>query len=254
MMESMMSEGARMRRMFVFSVMFAVLVAGSHWAVAAETQSHESQAMAPAKAQQPVEAPAAAPQPVTPPAAAKPLTPEQHIQAQLNGTTWSLDLAASGQGKKSPKDTVTFEDGKVSSARLSKAGYGQSNYTLTIGDDGVAVWETMQSQDGKGVVFWRGELHGSAMRGIVSEHPTEGENNDWSFSGAENSGRTIQVPAHRASVAPAMPSAPPVVAAPQAPAKPAPVVMTPVAPAPPAAAPRAPVEAPAAAKKKKGWF
>lgn len=243
MKDSVMSEGACMRRVFVASLMFAVFAAGSSWA--AETQGHEPQAMAPAKAQQPVAAPAAS----------KPLSPEQQIQAQLNGTAWSLDLAGPGQGKKAPKDTVTFQDGKVSSSRMDKAGYGQSNYTLTIGDDGMAVWETMQSQDGTGVVFWRGELHGNAMRGIVSEHPTQGDNTDWSFNGTENSGRTIQVPERQAVAAPTIPSLPPVAETPAVQDESAPVVMTPVAPAPPVVVPHAPAAAPAApTKKKKGWF
>jgi len=120
-------------------------------------------------------------------------SPEDDVRAQLEGTQWLLDLTAlSATGKAKPqKDTVNFESQKVSSERLLKAGYPQSNYTLTIGGDGIPVWETMQTKEGEGVVFWRGELHGSIMRGVLSKHPVEGAAEDFSFVGREAGGKAI---------------------------------------------------------------
>ena len=135
--------------------------------------------------------PAAAPAP----AAVKPKPPEDAVRIQLNGTRWLLDLTPiSASGKVKPqKDTVTFNGQQISSERMTKAGYPTSNYTLTIGDDGVAVWETMQTKESEGVAFWRGEFHGSAMRGVLSRHPTNNAPEDFSFSGREASDRSIVV-------------------------------------------------------------
>ena len=118
----------------------------------------------------------------------------------------------SGANKTKPKeDTVTFGQKEVVSERFSKGGYLNSNYTLTINGD-TPVWETMQSKEKEGVVFWRGELHGSGMRGIVSEHPANGKTVDFSFTGSEISGKTIslddQAPAPQAEVPAPAPPAP----------------------------------------------
>ena len=136
------------------------------------------------------EAPAAAPEP--PPAPPKAKTPEGEIRAQLAGTSWDVELTMiAGEKTKKQKDTLTFDDRQIKSDRLTKAGYPATNYTLTIGDDGVPVWETMQTKEGEGVAFWRGELHGTVMRGVLSKHPTEGAPEDASFTGREATGKTV---------------------------------------------------------------
>lgn len=110
---------------------------------------------------------------------------DQEAAALLNGTLWSVEMMPlSGEkGKKPLQDTLKFEGGKITSTALSKEGYPTSNYTLTVGEDGLVVWETMQTKEGAGVVFWRGERQGDTMRGILSKQPTEGKNTDYSFSG-----------------------------------------------------------------------
>ena len=126
--------------------------------------------------------------------AAKPKAPEEAVRAQLDGTRWMLELTPlSGAEKvKAQKDTVTFDAKQVSSERLSKTGYPPSNYTLTIGDDGVPVWETMQTKEGEGVAFWRGEFHGTTMRGVLSKHPVKGVAEDFSFTGQEVGGKAVR--------------------------------------------------------------
>ena len=140
----------------------------------------------PASAQlPPVSSEPAAPQAVVPsPKAGS----NAHVRARLNGTSWSLELImVSGSEKekgKIQKDTVTFGTQTISSDRLTKAGFPTSNYSLTVGDDGVAVWETMQTHsNGKGVAFWRGEIHGDAMEGVLSKQPTGGGAEEFSFTG-----------------------------------------------------------------------
>ncbi len=157
------------------------------------------QPAAPIAAQEPAAAPAAA--------SAKPKTPEETVRAELSGTKWLIELTPiSGGGKVKPaKDSVTFDATKIGSEHMVKQGYSESNYTLTIGEDGTAVWETMQTKESEGVAFWRGEFHGDVMRGVLSKHPLKGDPEDFSFSGREENGKTIGAsePAPAAAVRPA---------------------------------------------------
>jgi len=168
---------------------------------------------------------------------------EAKAAAELNGTKWSVELTpSSGEGaKKSVKDTLTFEGGKVSSQSLSRDGYPTSNFTLTIGNDGsTTVWETMQTKEGVGVAFWRGERQADAMHGVLSKHLGDGIAQDYYFSGK----LTESKPASEPAVAPAK----------------QPAVATPAQPAAPVAKPADASTAGAGvgrpnppAKQKKGW-
>lgn len=114
-------------------------------------------------------------------------TLEKEAAARLNGTEWSLELTPmQGEKPKRPlTDALRFTEGKIESKALSSQGYPVSNYTLTVGDDGIPVWETMQTSKTEGVVFWRGELHDEHMRGVLSKHPLKGDAQDYSFSGTQ---------------------------------------------------------------------
>jgi hypothetical protein len=177
------------------------------------------------------------PAPASPaPAAKKAPTAEERLLQVIDGTSWAVELTPMGGEGKPTKDTINFAGRQVTSKFLDKHGYGTSNFTLTIGGDGVPVWETMQTKEGEGVAFWRGEFHGDSMRGILSKQMAEGATQDYSFAGRESSGRRV--------AADAVPSAAPASSSTAAaPAPSAPAAVTP----PPAAATPQP-------KKKRGWF
>ncbi len=153
------------------------------WALGAEEPVAAPEAAAPAAAEAPAQEPVPAP---------KAKSPEEQVRAQLAGTTWNVELTTIvGEKTKTQKDSLTFDDKQLKSERLTKAGYPTSNYTLTVGEDGVPVWETMQTKEGEGVAFWRGELRGSIMRGVLSKHPVEGAPEDYTFSGHEGQGKAV---------------------------------------------------------------
>ena len=120
--------------------------------------------------------------------------------ADLNNTEWVIELTSMGGGKaKAEKDTLHFADGKVSSANLEKAGYGVSNFTTRILEEGPLAWETMQNSEKDGVAFWRGDIASDGvMRGVLSKRDLKDNAKDFSF-----------VSTGSRKVAPVAPPAPP---------------------------------------------
>lgn len=120
-------------------------------------------------------------------------------QKTLNGFTWNLEVsptAGKKEDRKIVKDTVIFKDGKMSSDGLAKKGYGTSNYTLTVGDDGVPVFETMQRDTDNGVAFWRGEIVEGKIRGVISVQKAKEAATTFGFRG-EKAGEAAEIPAER---------------------------------------------------------
>lgn len=93
---------------------------------------------------------------------------EEKARRILKSKGWSVYVTPeSGKGK-TEADIITFtEEGKVSSKNLFAQGYGDSNFRLTVQDDGIAVWETMKVDKDKNFAFLRGELRGNEMTGSI---------------------------------------------------------------------------------------
>lgn len=102
---------------------------------------------------------------------------------QLNKQSWTIKLVQ--QGAKKPKvetDLLTFSGQGVVSQFLSIKGFGGSQYSLSIQNDGSAVWETVQRNANDDIAAWRGELRGSAMNGTLSIRYKTGMGETYSFS------------------------------------------------------------------------
>lgn len=119
----------------------------------------------------------------------------------LNGKEWIIYLYPSGvsAGKKLPviSDVLTFKDGKVSSKVFTAKGFAESNYTLTVSDDGTAVWETMQRTEQEDLAFWRGELRGADLTGVMNMHTAKGVIEEYSFGMNAPPPPKIEVPAKK---------------------------------------------------------
>ncbi len=121
---------------------------------------------------------------------AKLLKMKEEAKARLEGTTWEIELAdMSGSSAKKIKDTIRFKDGKVISDNLKDEGFTATDFTVTLkGEENeIIVWETMQSSEKEGLAFWKGEVRGERVRGVLSRHISERNIKDYSFSG-ESSG------------------------------------------------------------------
>jgi hypothetical protein len=105
---------------------------------------------------------------------------------ELNGSRWDIALTASGPGGKTEDEELYFQDGKVSFKGFSEAGFGASNYTISMAEGSeTGVWETMQTGSKNQVLFVRGEWKDEQMTGIVShQNPDEPEKpaKDYTFT------------------------------------------------------------------------
>lgn len=106
---------------------------------------------------------------------------------ELNSHEWTVYMTPSPENAvKRPaieEDVLSFSgEGRVVSKNLLAKGYPESNYTLTVQDDGTAVWETMQVNEKEGLAFFRGELKNSAMKGVLSLQPQKGAKQTFYFS------------------------------------------------------------------------
>ena len=221
---------------FQFLRRFAVCLLIWGWSVGASAEGPPADPGA-----SPTVAQASAPEQAGPPMS------EAEATAKLNGSRWAIELRPMvGNEPAAPTaDLISFEAGIIRSEDLSKRGYGPSPFTVSVADSGVAVWETMQTNQHDGVVLWRGELHGEKMLGSLSKYPLEGYSEDYVFEGspapaqAQAEGPTASPPP--AVTSEAEPSAPKAEAATAADQKPA-------APTPAAAQTDKPK------KSRKGWF
>lgn len=142
----------------------------------------------PAAAQGQVQQPqATAPQPAAKPAKPKKDSTDKLLETKrksLNNTQWDIDaVPLSGKGPKQP-DVLVFRENKFSSEYFTKSGFGASNYTLSVLEDGVAVFETMQTSEKEGIVFWRGECDAAmaSCKGVLSRQLPNNKTEDYSFA------------------------------------------------------------------------
>ena len=101
----------------------------------------------------------------------------------LNNNQWEISvIPMTGKGEKT-QDVLVFTGEKFSSQEYVKKGYTPSNYTLSLAADGGAVVESMQSNEGGGILFWRIELDSelAGCRGVLSNQLVENKTEDYSF-------------------------------------------------------------------------
>jgi len=123
----------------------------------------------------------------------------EDAQETLNGFTWNLEvtsMVANKEDRVTTKDTVIFKDNKLNSSGLGEKGFGTSNYTLTVGDDGIPVFETMQRNERESTVFWRGELIEGKIRGVISVQDKDKPASSFGFRG-ERAGEVDEIPAEK---------------------------------------------------------
>lgn len=107
----------------------------------------------------------------------------EKVRAKLNNTSWDADIFPIAGGGKVQKDALIFSDNKFYAEQFSQKGFLATNYTLTIKDDGMTIWETMQGAENGQVIFWRGEINEdmTEMRGVLSKQKSPEESESFTF-------------------------------------------------------------------------
>jgi len=105
----------------------------------------------------------------------------------LENTQWNIDLVISvdkNGDKKIEEDTLVFEGKKFFSKIYEKKGYGRSNYALTVSEDDVTSFGTMQMKGEGETAFWKGNVvDQTTLKGSVHfQHPS-GKNETFYFTG-----------------------------------------------------------------------
>ncbi len=117
---------------------------------------------------------------------------------KLSTHEWVINLTLRGEKSATAKtdtDILTFSNGTVTSSNLSGKGYGASNITVNIQDDGTIVWETMQTTDKGEMAFWRGELRNDVMSGILSMQNPKGASEEFFFASVKAEAKPAPAPA-----------------------------------------------------------
>ncbi|MGE5307565.1 MAG: hypothetical protein ACM3OC_00590 [Deltaproteobacteria bacterium] len=101
---------------------------------------------------------------------------------EIENTEWQIELTPlNGKGKKEA-ETIVFSASQVKLVGYGKKGFPSTNYTLSVQDSGLVIWETMQTSEKAGITFLRGEMPDmQTMRGILSYHPDPKTTEDYSF-------------------------------------------------------------------------
>ena len=102
---------------------------------------------------------------------------------KLTGQAWQIFLfPQSGPATFVETDTLTFTTGTLTAEGWKTKGFGTSNFTLTIRDDGTAIFETVQRDAKNDLALWRGELRGDGLNGVIGFRPVAGARMNYGFS------------------------------------------------------------------------
>jgi hypothetical protein len=103
----------------------------------------------------------------------------------LNGTTWEISMRAATEqrGAHAEKDTLIFNNRRFISKNFEAQGYTPTGYTVRLRDDGSTRWETMQTKEEEGHVFWRADIDPETMqmRGVLRKLSEKGKVQDFNF-------------------------------------------------------------------------
>lgn len=113
----------------------------------------------------------------------------EKVRKNLDNTSWNTEIFPIAGGGKTQKDALIFTDNKFYSEQFSAKGFLSTNYTLTVKDDKMIIWETMQSLEDGQVIFWRGEINEdmTEMRGVLSKQKSPEESESFTFISKEKS-------------------------------------------------------------------
>jgi len=109
---------------------------------------------------------------------------------ELDGTKWDIELTYfdAKKRKKTENDTLIFADRKIISDEYKKKGYGPSNYSLNVSEDGTTSFGTMQIFKNE-TSFWKGKVSPEGMlQGSLHVQDSKGKTKEYYLKGKLISG------------------------------------------------------------------
>jgi len=83
----------------------------------------------------------------------------------LEGTIWEVEIKVSN--KETVNDKLIFNNKKFSSQKFNEKGFSPTNYSVRYKDNGIMVWETIQTDQKGETISWYGEFDGNVIKGIL---------------------------------------------------------------------------------------
>ena len=106
----------------------------------------------------------------------------------LEGTSWKItaapDEASAKNGAEKFDDTISFADGKFSSAALARKGFKLAKYQGDF-EEREAEFDLEQESESQGIAIWIGELRGGKIAGRLQWKKKDGTNLFFNFIGAK---------------------------------------------------------------------
>lgn len=107
----------------------------------------------------------------------------KQAEEKLNNTAWQAQFTriSAATKKETYKDELEFIDKKFASRKLSKEGFSATSFTLNLKGENIIIWETMQTDAKGNLAFWKGEMEGERMRGVLSRQLKDKAAIDYTF-------------------------------------------------------------------------
>jgi hypothetical protein len=106
----------------------------------------------------------------------------------LQGTFWRItaapDDASAKSGAEKFNDTISFADGKFSSAALARKGFKPAKYQGDF-EEREAEFDLEQESQTEGIAIWIGELRGEKITGRLQWKKKDGTNLFFNFTGSK---------------------------------------------------------------------
>jgi len=132
------------------------------------------------------------------------------VPMDLDETEWAVEVVSvNKKGKKvTTEDTLIFENKQFTSEYYKKKGYDPTNYSLTVSEDDVTSFGTMQIK-GKETSFWKGQVTKDQISGSIHVQRSSGNNVTYYYTGELLSGTLVRKGESKTATQPPPPSGEP---------------------------------------------
>jgi hypothetical protein len=112
----------------------------------------------------------------------------RRIGHPLEGTVWDVQVRADSAFAFARRDTLIFQDGRLTSARWAGEGFAPAGYEAPGEEGGTSSWGAALSRNGQGTVLWQGIARGDRIEGTLQRTAADGRTRRYRFKGVRKDG------------------------------------------------------------------